>query len=122
VGTTTVTCTATDTAGLTATCSFTVTVFNGRLQDDSNPSNVVLFNTTTGDYTFCCGGTVFTGKGTAILKGCVFSLQHNPSDRRLLVMVDYSQKKGTASLQFPPGALKCTITDRNMMDDSSKCP
>jgi hypothetical protein len=122
VGTTTVTCTATDTAGLTATCSFTVTVFNGRLQDDSNPNNVVLFNTTTGDYTFCCGGTVFSGKGTAILKGCVFTLQHNPPDRRLLVTVDYSQKKGTASLQFPPGIVKCTITDRNMADDTSTCP
>ena len=122
VGTTTVTCTATDTAGNTATCSFTVTVFNGRLQDDSDPNNVVLFDITTGDYVLCCGGTVFTGKGTVILKGCAFTLQHNPSDRRLLVKIDFSQQKGTASLQFPPGALKCTITDRNMADDTSICP
>jgi hypothetical protein len=122
VGTTNVTCTATDTSGLTATCTFSVTVFNGRLQDDSNSKRVLLFNTMTGDYSLCCGGTVFTGKGTAILKGCTFTLQHNPSDRRLLVYVDFSQKKGTASLQFPPGVSKCTITDRNMADDTSTCP
>jgi HYR domain len=122
VGTSAVTCTATDTAGLTASCTFSVTVFNGRLQDDSNPKNVLLFNTTTGDYSLCCGGMVFTGKGTVILRGCTFALQHNPSDRRLQVNVDFSQKKGTASLQFPPGSLKCTITDRNMADDTSTCP
>ena len=121
-GTTTVTCAATDTAGNTATCSFTVTVFNGRLQDDSNPNNVVLFNTATGNYVFCCGGTVLTGKGTTILKGCMFTLEHNPSDRRLLVKVDYSQKRGTASLQFPPGTGRCIITDRNMTDNTSTCP
>lgn len=122
LGTTTVTCTATDTAGNTATCSFTVTVFNGRLQDDSDPGNVVLFNTATGNYVFCCGGTVITGKGTTILKGCMFTLQHNPSDRRLLVKVDFSQKRGTASLQFPPGTARCTITDRSIADDTSTCP
>jgi hypothetical protein len=122
MGTTTVTCTATDAAGSTATCSFSVSVFNGRLQDDSNSKNVLLFNTMTGDYSLCCGGMVFTGKGTVILQGCTFTLQHNPSDRRLLVKVDFSQKKGIASLQFPPGTLKCTITDRNMMDDTSTCP
>ena len=122
VGTTTVTCTATDTSGNTASCSFTVTVFNGRLQDDSNPQNVLLFNTTTGDYTFCCGGMRFSGRGLALLKGCVFTLQHNPPDRRLLVSVDFSQNKGTASLQFPPGTIKCTIIDRNLADDTRTCP
>src|SRR5439155_14216247 len=48
VGTTTVTCTATDASGNTATCSFTVTAFSGCLQDDSNPATVVLFNAQTG--------------------------------------------------------------------------
>jgi HYR domain-containing protein len=121
-GTTTVTCTATDASGNTAACSFTVTVFNGRLQDDSNPKNVLLFNTTTGDYRLCCGGTLYTGKGIAVLKGCVFTLQNDLADRRMLVNVDFSLKRGTASLQSPPGVIKCTITDRNMMDDTGTCP
>src|SRR5262245_59297125 len=66
-GTTTVTCTATDTSGLTANCSFTVTVFNVCIQDDSNPNNVLLFITSgsqTGQYRFCCDGTTYTGVGT----------------------------------------------------------
>src|SRR6185503_12292687 len=64
VGTTTVTCTATDASGNTATCSFTVTVFNVCLQDDANPTIVFLGNATTGAYRFCCGGTIFTGTAT----------------------------------------------------------
>jgi len=64
LGVTTVTCTATDASGNTATCSFTITVFNGRLQDDFEACNdTVLFNTITGDYRWCCHGTIFTGKG-----------------------------------------------------------
>src|SRR4030095_3657494 len=74
VGTTTVTCTATDSSGNTATCSFTVNVFNGCLQDDSNPRTVVLFNTVTGDYRFCCNGTTFTGRGAVSQVGCVFTI------------------------------------------------
>ena len=73
-------------------------------------------------YILCCGGTEFIGTGSVILRGCTFTLQHYATDRRLLVNVDFSQKKGTASLQFPPGVNKCTITDRNMADDTSTCP
>jgi hypothetical protein len=65
---------------------------------------------------------VITGKGTTTLKGCTFMLEHSPSDRRLLVKVDFSQKRGTAAMQFPPGTLRCVITDRNMTDDTSTCP
>ena len=121
VGTTTVTCTATDTSGNTATCSFTVTVFSGCLQDDSNPANVVLFNAATGEYRFCCGGTVFTGVGTVLVKGCVVTIQHYPADRRVLIKFDGSVSTGTASLQSPPGVLKCTITDRNTRNNTCAC-
>ena len=62
-GVTTVTCSVTDAGNNTSSCSFTVTVFDLCLQDDSNPSTVVLVSTATGDYRFCCGGTVFTGRG-----------------------------------------------------------
>jgi hypothetical protein len=122
VGTTTVTCTATDVSGNTASCSFAVVVFDGRLQDDSNPNNVLLFNTKTGAYTLCCGGTTLTGTGSVILRGCLFTLQHYSADRRLSVSADFSQKKGTATLQLPPGITKCRITDRNMADDTRTCP
>jgi hypothetical protein len=121
IGTTTVTCTATDASANTATCSFTVTVFSGCLQDDSNPANVVLFNAATGEYRFCCGGTLFTGVGTVLAKGCVVTIQHNPGDRRVLIKFDGSVSTGTASLQSPPGVLKCTITDRNTKNNTCAC-
>lgn len=122
VGLTTVTCTATDAAGNRASCAFTVTVFNGCLQDDSKPENVVVFNTFTGDYIFCCNGTVAaTGRGAVGSQGCIFTIQHNSFDRRVLIKVDFAVKKGDASLQKPPGAIKCTILDRNVTNNVCNC-
>ncbi len=121
VGTTTVTCTATG-AGGPSNCSFTVTVFGACLQDDSNPGNVVLFNTTTGEYRFCCNGTVLaSGIGTISRRGCEFTIQHNTPDRRVLIKVNFATGKGTASIQSPPGQTRCTITDRNVSDNSCQC-
>jgi hypothetical protein len=120
-GTTTVTCTATDASGNTATCSFTVTVFDVALQDDSDPSIVLMWNSTTGQYLFCCKGTTFTGTGKSTIKGCVFTLQHNPADRRVLGRVDKAAHAGNASIQAPPGRVRCTISDRNTLDDTPTC-
>jgi len=120
-GVTTVTCTATDASGNTATCSFTVTVFDVALQDDSDPSIVLLWNSVTGQYRFCCQGTTYIGTGKSTIQGCVFTLQHNPVDRRVLGRVDKAVHAGTASIQSPPGRLRCTITDRNTLDDTPVC-
>src|SRR6185503_15267317 len=78
-GVTTVTCTATDTSGNTATCSFTVTGFDTALQDDSNPATILLWNSITGSYRFCCNGITFTGVGKSRVQGCVYTLDHNPA-------------------------------------------
>ena len=121
VGTTTVTCTATDASGNMATCSFTVTVFSGCLQDETNPGNVVLFDLTTGAYQFCCNGTVFTGTGIVTQKGCDFSLQHNGVVQRVLINGSFVYKKGTAALQSPPGAIRCTIVDKNTTNNTCIC-
>ena len=94
LGCTTVSCTATDTSGNRASCAFQVCVFNVCLQDDSNPSNVFLGNSFTGDYRFCCGGTTFTGKATVTRKGDVLTFQHNPTDRRVLATDDESVHRG----------------------------
>src|SRR5262249_47439584 len=53
VGTTTVTCTATA-GSISASCTFTVSASDVCLQDDTNPATVLVFNSTTGAYTFCC--------------------------------------------------------------------
>ncbi len=121
VGTTTVTCTATDASGNTASCSFTVTAFNICLQDDSNPSIVFLGNTLTGAYRFCCGGTVFTGIAQVTRQGNIATFQHNAGGRRVLAKDDEGVFKGTASLQSPPGTTICTITDRDTRNNSCVC-
>src|SRR6185369_5846682 len=114
-GVTTVTCTATDASGNTSSCSFTVTTFDTALQDDSNPSTILLWNSLNGQYRFCCNGVTYSGIGTSLVKGCVFTLTHNPADRRVLGRVDKTVHSGTASIQTPPGAIRCTITDRNTL-------
>ncbi|HJQ26797.1 MAG TPA: HYR domain-containing protein [Blastocatellia bacterium] len=120
-GTTTVNCTATDTSGNTASCSFRVSSFDLCLQDDANPTTVVLVNTSTGDYRFCCNGTTFTGRGKLTVRGSIYTLEHSTTDRRVLVTDDESQHRGTASLQVPPGTTRCTITDRDTRNNTCQC-
>lgn len=84
------------------------------LQDNSNGSNLSL-NTTTGDYIFTCGNCVkLTGVGTLGGKSCNISLQDNSPDRRVLATINKCARTGTASLQYPPATMQCTISDSNL--------
>jgi len=121
VGTTTVSCTATDTAGNTASCSFTVTTFDICIQDDSNVGTVILINSLTGSYRFCCNGSVFTGTGKIKKKASVVTLEHNTLTRRVYCKVDRSTFTGTGWIQQPPGNNLCIITDRDIRDNSCIC-
>jgi HYR domain len=121
LGTTTVTCKATDGSGNMATCSFTVAVFNVCIQDDSNPGTVFLANSITGAYRFCCGGTTFTGVAQVTKRGNIATFQDNSSGRRVQASIDNGVFKGTASIQSPPGTTKCTITDRDTRNDTCIC-
>jgi len=124
LGTTTVTCTATDTSGNTATCSFTVSTFDGRLQDDSEGcNNTVLFNTVTGDYRWCCHGTTFTGRAKVMRAGNTYALSQSAADRRLQLSLNAGVQtpNGNASLQVPPGMTQCTIIDRDLRNDTCTC-
>jgi hypothetical protein len=124
LGATTVTCTTSDAAGNTATCSFTVTVFDIGLQDDTNPAIVVLANSFTGQYRFCYDGTAFTGTGSVIRQGSTYKLTHFAPDRRVMVSLNGggSSPGGTASLQTPLGTTRCSITDRDIRNNSCQCP
>ncbi|MEW6125519.1 MAG: HYR domain-containing protein [Acidobacteriota bacterium] len=121
LGTTTVTCTATDVAGNQSSCSFTVTTFDVCLQDDSNVSAVLFWNSKTGDYLFCCGTTRVGGKGAATRQGNLFKLTHQPADRRLAAQLDATMFRGSASLQMPVGITACSITDRDTRNNSCRC-
>jgi hypothetical protein len=120
-GTTTVTCTATDTSGNAASCAFTVTIFDVCLQDDSVASRVVLANSLTGEYRFCCGGTTYSGVGNVIVKGNIVAIESSTGTRRVMLKVDKGIKVGTASLQSPPGQMVCTIKDSNTANNSCAC-
>jgi hypothetical protein len=122
VGTSAVTCTATDAAGNTAYCSFAITVFDLRLQDDTNPATVLLFNSRTGQYRLCANGTSYTGTGVVSKRGCTITLTHTATDRRLQASIDTLMVRGNAALQTPAGLMMCSITDRDIRNDSAICP
>jgi hypothetical protein len=121
VGTTTVTCTATDSSTNQASCSFTVSTFDVCLQDDSDSRVSLMWSSQTGVYRFCVDGTVYIGQGTATRRGRVFTLMHNPADRRLTATADTSAYRGNAILQAPPGTNRVVITDRDTRNNLCNC-
>ncbi|MEW6128202.1 MAG: HYR domain-containing protein, partial [Acidobacteriota bacterium] len=121
LGVTTVSCTATDASGNTANCSFVVTTFDICIQDDSNATTVLLLNSLTGDYVFCCGVDKYFGKGTVTKKGGLVTFVHNPVDRKVQASIDKTLNRATATLQAPPGVTRCTIMDRNITDNGCNC-
>jgi hypothetical protein len=121
IGITTVTCTATDASGNTASCSFVVTTFDVCIQDDSS-GGVLFWNSATGDWFWCCGGMTYSGRGTSTITGNVFRLTQLSGVNRVNAMADKSTKKANATLQNPPGVTKCTIIDRNISNDTCTCP
>jgi uncharacterized delta-60 repeat protein len=123
-GTTTVTCTATDAAGNTAACNFTVTVFDVLLQSDSNPNTQLLINSFTGDYSFCCPGlppgqAPLRGRGQVRSQGSTIILSHLAQSFRLTANIDAAVGKGTASFYPVSGQALCPIQDRNIYDNLS---
>ena len=123
VGTTTVTCTATDASGNTATCSFTVTAFNVCLEDDGNPGNRLLINTFTGQHLFFCANTPTPFAGVGKMEGnrpgsCLFGLTHNTAVVRVRANFSTNTLSGDASIQSPPGTERCGIQDRDMSDNA----
>jgi len=126
VGDTTVTCTATDSGGLTAQCTFTVSLFSFCLQDESSPGNVVLVNAQTGEFSFCCGGVpIASGAGTLTTRGCIGSIDSSKGDRQVHIQWDTSAKNGagagTAYVQKRSNKVVCQITDKNMSNNTCQC-
>jgi hypothetical protein len=117
VGTTTVSCTATDQTGNSTTCSFTMTVFDVCLQDETTPAAVLLWNSRTGDYRYCCTGSTYSGRGTYLRKGNIFTLSHVGGAQRVNASLDASANRGTSSLQVS-GVNRCPITDRDISNNT----
>jgi VCBS repeat protein/HYR domain-containing protein/FG-GAP repeat protein len=121
VGTTTVNCTASDASGNTASCSFVVTVFSLCVQDNSNPGNVVLVDSSTGAYRFCCNGVlVASGTGTRIVRGCTLTISDSSNNRLVQISMDGAVMKGTASVKQGANIL-CTSQDSNLANNTCVC-
>jgi hypothetical protein len=124
VGTTTVTCTGTDTYNNTASSQFIVRVLSFCPQDESNPGNVVLINAQSGEFSFCSGGIVIASRiGTLTNKGCIGSTDSIQGNRQVHIQWDTSAKNnlgaGTAYLQkISSGKIVCQITDKNMSNNT----
>lgn len=121
------TATATDAAGNTSEFSQCVQVMQGPttfdlcLQDDSN-GNILVLNSTTGEYQFSnCKGVSLSGVGSLLKKGCLVTLQVNGPDRRIQVRLDTCSKLGSASIQLLSQGTNYTITDRNTSNDTCVC-
>jgi hypothetical protein len=75
-----------------------------------------------GQYSFRCGATTYTGKGTVQKSGNIVALTDYASDRRVVARVDLATKTASASLQSPPGVVKCSISDRNITNNACSTP
>jgi hypothetical protein len=117
IGVTVVTCSVTDTSSNVRSCTFTMSVYDVCLEDDSVSSKRLLFNSFTGDYLFNCGAATVRGKGTITRKGGDITLEHYLSNCRVSGKVSSSARSGTATLQYPLDT-KCSIVDRNITNNS----
>ncbi|HLG15598.1 MAG TPA: HYR domain-containing protein [Blastocatellia bacterium] len=119
-GTTTVTCTATDTSGNAKMCSFTITFFDVCIENES-PFAAMMWNSADGQYMVCCGGNKYTGKGTATRMGNIFTLTHLVGNRRINGTADKGANRGTGAVKNGT-VTACSIYDRNLRNNTGLCP
>lgn len=131
IGDSTVTCTATDASGNTATGSFALEYFDACVQDDAS-DEFIRWRTSDGLYEFfscadsVCGAGGFarggTGESTATSGG--FALRDQQDDRSVVASVHVAKEKGKANLKFRTGStrLSSKLKDAALFDDFCKCP
>ncbi len=126
LGTTTVNCTATDSGGGTASCSFTITVWDVLIQDDEN-GDYLLFNSFNGEYKFVrCGvdGFTMTGRGEIRREGCMTRLHDDT--RVVSAWFDRChiapRNSGGATIKRRQPDTKFIVNDSNILNNSPTCP
>jgi hypothetical protein len=120
-GVTTVTCTATDAASNQTSCTFTVTVFDYVIVDDTN-GKLLRFVSTTGDYDFfdCRKNKSVNGRGVVTMSSCKTELRDIEPDRTVTVLVNPCTKAGNATVIY--AGTTHTLTDANLSNNISRCP
>jgi uncharacterized delta-60 repeat protein len=91
------------------------------IQDDSSADRLQI-NTSTGEYQFIsCSGITLGGTGVLTSRGSTLTLQHNTTDRRVMVSVDTSANRATALVQVFSQGGTFRITDRNILNNTCAC-
>lgn len=126
LGVTTVTCTASDMAGNTASCSFKVTVWDVCIEDDGGGGSL-FFNSFTGDYLFTrCGPGGFTmvGRGRISRIGCLTRLEDDT--RVVAAEIDRCPiapaNRGAARIKRTIPGTTFVLNDSNILNNSGGCP
>ncbi len=97
------------------------------LQDETNPANFVLIDSSTGAYQFFCNGVLIaSGTGTPTVKACIGSIDDVKGDRRVHIEWDLTavggKGAGTAIVQVGPNNTKCQVTDKDMSNNACAVP
>jgi hypothetical protein len=127
VGSTTVTCSATNSQGITGTCSFTVTVtlLNGCIQDNTT-HDTFRFNTQTGAYVYtrCRDGFTLTGTAMVRIIGNIVTLTDSRPDRRINATFNTSQMTGRAYVTLipAPGISLTIVVNQTNPHATCTCP
>lgn len=126
LGTTTVTCTATDSGGAMASCSFTITLWDVCIKDEGT-GDFLLFNSFTGDYLFRhCGPDTFTktGRGTISRTGCKTRLE----DDSRVIFAEYERcplgtgNTGKANIKHLVPGTTFVLKDMYILNNNPNCP
>jgi hypothetical protein len=87
------------------------------LQDDNNPATKVVVDINTGTFLVQCNGLTYLAMGRITKTGSNVRLNYNSGNSTLNLNINLNTNIGTASIQPPQGAA-CTITDRNINNNS----
>lgn len=124
LGTTSVSCTVTDSGGKMESCSFNVTVWDVCLQDDKS-GDILYFNSFTGDYLFVrcdLGGLTIRGKGMITRTGCLTKLDDAVVSATLDRCIIAPLNRGSASIKPGPFGARFYINDSNTENNTCACP
>jgi uncharacterized delta-60 repeat protein len=100
---------------------YTNDLFDTCIQDDYS-GNLFQLNSLTGEYGFTdCQGFILSGTGTVKKKGSIITVEHYAADRSVLVKIDGSTKKATASINLFSQGRSYSISDRNTTNNTCLC-
>ena len=124
VGTTTVTCSATDASANTGTCTFKVSIFDYCLEDDAT-GNRLRVSSISGAWEFeiCSKGQFFSGSGQAQTSSCKIEIRPpssgKPPDKTVTATINKCTNSATATIVIAGTTYR--FTDSNISNSRCLC-